>query len=186
MVEGFDGNGAKSFRERLEMHISSNDVSGDQIQTPKMLLVISGDEDVFEWVWKALDAEDPSTGTSVPVLVLGDSGGAAEDIWQYWGNDWKSPFDASTRKLPKADGKLRNESYVKKAAELLPKILKLGADTGQNSTRQLDFFTLSRDLELEKPLSLAIQQAMMNDCPNVNEEALLSVVWGEPTFNEKA
>ena len=42
MVEGFDGNGAKSFRERLEMHISSNDVSGDEIQTPKMLLVISG------------------------------------------------------------------------------------------------------------------------------------------------
>ena len=132
-----DGDGAVPFREHLEKYISSNDVSGDQIQTPKMLLVISGDEDVFEWVWKALDADDPSTGTSVPVLVLGDSGGAAEDIWQYWGNDWKSPFDASTRKLPKADGKLRNESYVKKAAELLPKILKLGADTGQNSTRQL-------------------------------------------------
>ena len=23
---------------------------------------------------------------------------------------------------------------------------------------------------------------MLNDCPNVNQEALLSVVWGEPTF----
>ena len=82
-----------------------------------MLLVISGDEDVFEWVWKALDMEDPSTGTSVPVLGW-RPGGAAHDIWQYWGNDWKSPFDASTRKLPKADGKLR-ANYVLKATQYL-------------------------------------------------------------------
>ena len=104
-----EGDGAVPFRERLERHISSNDVSGDQIQTPKMLLVISGDENVFEWVLKALDKDDPSTGTSVPVLVLGDSGGAAHDIWQYWGGDWTNP----ARKLPEVDGKLRDANYVK-------------------------------------------------------------------------
>ena len=173
-----EGDGAVSFRERLERHISSNDISGDQIQTPKMLLVISGDAHVFEWVLKALDKDDPSTGTSVPVLVLGDSGGAAQDIWEYWGGSW----DAPARKLPEVDGRLRDANYVKVATELLPRILEYGMDTGNNSTRQLDFFTLSRDLELKEPLSFAIQKAMMNDCPDVNEEALLSVVWGEPAF----
>jgi hypothetical protein len=69
MVEGDTADAAKGFRERLEKHISSTDVSGDQIQTPKMLLVVSGDALVFDWVVGALDPNDESTGTSVPVLV---------------------------------------------------------------------------------------------------------------------
>lgn len=69
MVEGSSADAAKRFRQRLEKHISSRDVSGDQIQTPKMTLVISGDAEVFDWVVASLDEDDQSTGTSVPVLV---------------------------------------------------------------------------------------------------------------------
>ena len=187
LVDG-EPEGAVTFREELEKFISSNDVSGDEIQTPKMLLVINGDSDVLEWVYKAVDADDPSTGTSVPVLVLSDSGGAAKDIYDYimgvevpaGGNVWDA--DNSKRKLPVEDGKGRDAAYVAKAAELLPKILHHGKMTGQNVTRQLAFFTLSKDLEFKDDLANAIQKAMMNDCPDVNEEALLSVVWGEPAF----
>ena len=135
----------------------------------------------LEWVRKALDADDPTTGTSVPVLVLGDSGGAAHDLFEYWGRSWDTP-DAE-RTLPTTDGKLRDAAYVAAAKRLLPQILKLGAKTGQNTTRQLDFFTLGRGAaELNEPLAFQIQRAMMNDCPDINEEALLSVVWGEPAF----
>ncbi len=75
---------------------------------------------------------------------------------------------------------MRDDAYVSKAKKLLPRILHLGKLTGANTTRQLAFFTLSTDVEFRNDLGLAIQKAMMNDCPNVNEELLLSVVWGEP------
>ena len=42
MVEGSSASAACGLRRRLERHISSNDISGDQIQTPHVLLVIAG------------------------------------------------------------------------------------------------------------------------------------------------
>ena len=97
----------------------------------------------------------------VPVLVLGDSGGAAHDIYQYWGGSWETYFNtpAAQRTLPKADGKLRDAAYVKAAEKYLPDILRLGADTGQNTTRQLDFFVIGRGAEINESLAFAIQRA---------------------------
>lgn len=76
-------NEALDLRMRFEKRISSFDISGDGINTPKVLLVIAGDHTVFEQVAKALDPSDPSTGVAVPVLVIADSGGAASDIKNY-------------------------------------------------------------------------------------------------------
>jgi hypothetical protein len=112
-----------------------------------MVLVLSGDADVFQFVKEALDPDDPATGTSVPVLVLPDSGGAAHDIYTYI-LDCPGTWDAAaaTRRLPTVDGKGRDADYCGKAANYLPEILRLGKLTGQNSKRQLDFFVLSKVL----------------------------------------
>lgn len=118
---------------------------------------------------------------------MSDSGGAAHDIYQYvLGPPGGWDADARDRPLPEADpfDPVRNDAYVKKATQLLPKILELGQKTGQNTTRQLAFFTMSNEVDIREDLCVAIQKSMMNDCPNVNEEALLAVVWGEPDFLE--
>ena len=138
----------------------------------------AGDEATLEYVAHSLDPN--RDGASVPSLVVGDSGGAAQDIYDYVigaEGAWGAP--AEKRPLPSIDGEARDEAYVKRAAELLPRILELGQQTGQNSTRQLDFFTMSADLEFRNDLAMAMQKAMMNDCPNVNEELLLAVKWGQ-------
>ena len=62
--------GADGLRDRLEYYISSQDVSGDGIQTPKLLVVINGDVSTLEWVRGGLDDKDPATLTAVPVLVI--------------------------------------------------------------------------------------------------------------------
>ena len=71
---------ALNFRNELRKYCSLNDLSHDDIQTPQVLLLISGDASVFKKVHDALDEEDPETNASVPVLVISDSGGAAADV----------------------------------------------------------------------------------------------------------
>jgi hypothetical protein len=64
------GETALMARGRFEKYISSNDVSGDGIQTPKVVLVVAGGLATFRLVRNALDPTDEATGTSVPVLVV--------------------------------------------------------------------------------------------------------------------
>ena len=91
---------------------------------------------------KALDEKDKSTGTSVPVLVIGTSGGAAQDIYEYvMGGDpsnisWEKPLDED-RPLPQKDDQMRDEVYVETAKRCLPQILALGEKTGANASRQV-------------------------------------------------
>ncbi len=61
--------------------MTNADLSGDGIPTPMVLLVISGDASTFKWVRDALDETDD--GMALPVLVVADTGSAAEDIWTY-------------------------------------------------------------------------------------------------------
>ena len=58
------GEACVTFRNRLEKYISDFDISGDEIQTPKVVLVIGGDARAFRIVRDSLDAQDPSTGLS--------------------------------------------------------------------------------------------------------------------------
>ena len=54
----------------------------------------------------------------------------------------------------------------------------MGNNTGNNTTRQLTLYSFD-DEECEYSLAETIKKAMMNDCPNVNEELLLAVKWGQ-------
>ena len=64
------------------------------------------------------------------------------------------------------------------ARKWLPRILALGNSTGNNTTRQLGFHSV----EEESDLATTIQKAMLNDCPDARQEALLAVKWNEPTI----
>ena len=61
---------ANGLRDRLEYFISSQDVSGDGVQTPKLLLVVGGDASTLDWVRNGLDAADSATLTAVPALII--------------------------------------------------------------------------------------------------------------------
>lgn len=61
---------ANSLRDRIEYFISSQDVSGDGVQTPKLLLVVGGDASTLDWVRNGLDAADSATLTAVPVRII--------------------------------------------------------------------------------------------------------------------
>ena len=68
--------------------------------------------------------------------------------------------------------------YVAEAKKWLPKILALGNDTGNNTSRQLAFYSFDEESEIS--LATTIMTAMLNDCPNARQEALLAVAWNEP------
>jgi hypothetical protein len=164
---------AQLLRGSVEKFISDTDVSGDNIQTPKVLLVMGGGAEAFAVIRDQLDPYDPKTGTAVPVLVIADSGGAADDIHAY----------CTRQALPIEDADAgRDAAYIIAATEHLPAIKRLGELTGQNSRQQLAFFTLSEDLDARDDLALEIQRALLNDCPNIKEEALLAVKWKEPVI----
>ena len=144
------------------------------------------DVSAFKWIRDALDKDDPATGTSVPVLVVADSGGCAEDIYNYVlgpSKQWLASEAERESFLP-VEGTGRDAAYVREAKRWLPEIASFGADTGQNDSRQLSFFKLSEDASMgqKEDLALVIQHALLNDCPNVSQEALLAVSWGEPSI----
>lgn len=158
--------------------------SSDPIHSTALLLA---DSKAFKWIRDALDKDDPATGTSVPVLVVADSGGCAEDIHRYVlgpRNQWLASEDERQSFLPTEGKGGRDAAYVREARRWLPEIASLGAHTGQNDTRQLAFFKLSEDTTMahKEDLALVIQHALLNDCPNVSQEALLAVSWGEPSI----
>ena len=173
--------GADALRDRLEYYISSQDVSGDGIQTPKLLVVINGDVSTLEWVRGGLDDQDPATLTAVPVLVIAESGGAASDIWRYC-----SPESDTYLELPKVDSR-HDEAYVAACARLLPEIEELGKQTGTNSTQQMNFYVIDPDPDADNDndLVLAIQTALLNDCPDINQEAMLAVAWGQAVILQR-
>ena len=154
-------------------------VSGDGIQTPKLLVVIGGDASTLEWVRNGLDDKDPATLTAVPVLVIAETGGAASDIYLYC-----SPESPAYLK-PIEAGSTRNEAYVAACAKWLPEIEHLGKQTGTNTTKQLTFFNFDPDPDAENDLTLAIQTALLNDCPDINQEAMLAVAWGESVILQR-
>ena len=129
------------FRGVLERFISDNDVSKDGIQTPKVLFVLGGDQQTLRVVRDALDPNDVSTGTSVPVLVLPDSGGASADIWRAWQRRHSGDDDFSW--LPTAD---RCPAYMQLAPALIRDIVRFGMNTGKNNREQLMFFRISKDM----------------------------------------
>lgn len=147
----------------------------------QVVLVIGGGAATFERVRDALDPGDPATGTSVPVLVVTNTGGAATDIAYYvatgtfmW-HQMSSTFD------------FRTLGYRQAAEKYLPEILALGKQTGVNTSKQLSFCTVAAEMVEDSSstkgaratdLATAVQQALLNDCPNAVEETLLTIQWG--------
>ena len=84
----------------------------------------------------------------MPCLVLVDSGGAAEDIYNFFEHDVYPTADPTSG---------RDKAYVAQAKEHLAEIKRLGLLTGQNSRSQLAFFRLSDDLDAKDDLALEIQ-----------------------------
>ena len=124
--EGADDNTkARQVRAEFERYLSSNDVSGDGIQTPKVVLVMSGGIQTFKQVRDALDPTDPSTGTSVPVLVITNTGNAAEDI-AYYAATGKFNFEQNPTEE-------RNDKYKEVARMYIPEIVALGKQTGPHA-----------------------------------------------------
>jgi hypothetical protein len=173
-----DGNQqqAEHVRDKLEFFISSQDVSDDGIQTPKLLLVVGGDASTLRWVHSGLDADDPATLTSVPVLVVADSGGAAKDIYNYC-----CPDSGQFQKMPTVG----DAAYLEACKTLLPEIEAMGKLTGQNTTPQMSFFKVDSDPDAENDLTLAIKEALQNDCPEINQEAMLAVAWGDAVILQR-
>ena len=130
----------------------------------------------LEWVRNGLDDTDPATLTAVPVLVIAESGGAASDIYRYC-----CPESDTYLELPKVGSSSRHDAeYVAACARLLPEIEELGKQTGANSTKQMNFFVIDPDPEADNDtdLVLAIQTALLNDCPDINQ-ARCSEIWGD-------
>ena len=63
-------------------------------------------------------------------------------------------------------------------AELLPEIEHLGRQTGTNTTKQLTFYNFDPDPDADNDLTLAIQTALLNDCPDINQERD-GEIWGD-------
>ena len=135
----------------------------------------------LEWVRNGLDDTDPATLTAVPVLVIAESGGAASDIYRYC-----CPESETYLELPTVDGR-RDAEYVAACARLLPEIEELGKQTGANATKQMNFFVIDPDPEADNDtdLVLAIQTALLNDCPDINQEAMLAVAWGQAVILQR-
>ena len=160
------------------------------VRTPQVVLLIGGDAGAFEYVAHALDESDPATGAAVPVLVIKESGGAALDMYNYvFGSaeaptSWPPPNEeddpSTARVLPEASS--TDAAYLANAKEWLPKILRHGNKTGGNTTRQLAFYRIDDAGGEAVDLATTIQKAMLNDCPDARQEALLAVKWGEPTI----
>ena len=179
-----DGPNVIPLRRRVERYISDEDISSDAIQTPKMVLVVGGDLAVLRTVRNALNPKDVSTGTSVPVLVAAESGGAARDIFDYcsgWeGEDGEDSLDGIRARWARDSV---DAEYVKYAPGLLAAIHEFGQDKGQNDSQQLAFYKpASTELLANDDLSLRVQEHLLNDCPNMYQEALLAVSWGEPVI----
>ena len=159
----------------------SHTCTASQLQTPKTLLVVGGSGSTLACCRAALDSADESTGTALPCMVVADSGGAAEDIW-------RAHLAASTLaqegpgSYTPVEGGWRDAAYVQQATALLDEIITLGSEKGNNSTEQLSFFRMPEDPSVTADLGLDIQNSLLNDCPDVNQEALLAVAWAEPAI----
>ena len=163
--------GERLLRRQVERYLCEHDISGDGVKTPMVLLVINGDVESLQSVIEALEtptSSESSSGSARPVLVMGDSGGAAEDIFNY----------SERQQLP--DPERRSKEYCTQAALLLPRIVELGKVAGPNETLPLSFFSLREGEDVgHDDLALLLQRALQNDCSD-RERVLLAVAWGEP------
>ena len=162
--------GERLLRRQVERYLCEHDISGDGVKTPMVLLVINGDVESLERAIEALETPsgEPSSGSARPVLVMADSGGAAEDIFNY----------SERQQLP--DPERRSKEYCTQAALLLPRIVELGKVAGPNETLPLSFFSLREGEDVgHDDLALLLQRALQNDCSD-RERVLLAVAWGEP------
>ena len=163
--------GERLLRRQLERYLCEHDISGDGVKTPMVLLVINGDFESLLSVIEALEtptSSESSSGSARPVLVMADSGGAAEDIFNY----------SERQQLP--DPERRSKEYCTQAALLLPRIVELGKVAGPNETLPLSFFSLREGEDVgHDDLALLLQRALQNDCSD-RERVLLAVAWGEP------
>ena len=122
------------------------------------------------------------------MLIVTNSGYAAQDIAYYCATG-KLPWSAESSLALDANHEWRSVAYKEEAERWLPEILALGVQTGNNISKQLDFCTVAAADMTEdvggvrvKDFATALQQALLNDCPNAVEEALLTIQWANTTI----
>jgi hypothetical protein len=149
----------REFRDAIEKHISSTEMSRDGYKVPSVSVVVNGDIDTLRSVLDRLQAGQP-------VVCLGDTGGAAQDLYMY----------AHTNQMP-PEGKPpegRERSYLLEAGELMPMIVKEGAEQGGSTKPKLSFFLAYDDADGNE-IDFCIMQSMLNSCSSINEEIMLAV-----------
>ena len=104
---------------------------------PSVTVVVNGDIQTLRTVLERLQA-------GLPVVCLGDTGGAAADLFNYSLTSLLPPKGAPP------DG--RDASYLLEASELIPMILKEGAEQGGSTKPKLSFFLANCERRGSEPL----------------------------------
>jgi hypothetical protein len=182
---GRDGNARPEevLREALERHINAEDLSGDGVKTPIVLVLINGDADSLRRVDAALSRSDP-------VLVVLGTGGAADDIhalysWQAAHEGRAAGGDSAMRGEHEhtewlRPGPRKTKEYMDAARRLIPHILACGAQTGANASPQLAFFRFDSETDDTPDFSNAILSSLLDSCVQDQDDIMLAVQWGQP------
>lgn len=123
---------ARNFRDALERHITSLEMSRDGYKVPSVTIVVNGDIETLRSVLERLQA-------GLPVVCLGDTGGAAADLFNYSLTAMLPPLGSAP------DG--RDSTYLLEASELIPMIVKEGAEQGGSTKPMLTFFLANYDID---------------------------------------
>jgi hypothetical protein len=170
-------------REALEQYVNAEDLSGDGVKTPIVLVLINGNADSLRRVDAALTRGDP-------VLVVLGTGGAADDIhalysWQAEHGTQAAGGDSAMQGehehqewlLP---GPRKSKEYMETARRLIPHIVACGAQTGANVSPQLAFFRFDSETDDTPDFSNAILSSLLDSCVQDQDDVMLAVQWGQP------
>lgn len=187
-ARGGKGDGRGRLRKGLENFINEEDLSGDGVKTPIVLLVVNGGAETLERLCDAL-SEEPQD----PILIVAGTGGAADDIFAY--HNWRSRQEGESRTqgdsgVPGeheaaqwlAAGPGRSAAYLDAARRLVPRIYERGQQKGHNSKAALGFYSFSRGYDDADAFKNAILASLLESCSNGQDDLMLAVQWGEASI----
>lgn len=125
-----------------------------------VLLVAGGGPGTLKTTLATLEKERP-------VVVVRDSGHAAQHLWEWWTAQTCDDKDPAAESTP---------AYI----SMLREICELGrVPAGANQVPQLSFFSASEDV-VDNNLSMRILKSILSDCERTADAIDLAVSWQEP------